>query len=254
MIEAAMRLGAATDQLDESFWLPSSFMPDGSFVAFHTPNDTGRPHVMVVGPDGKRFVNESNPYMEFGKAMYAAGAVPAWAIIESRARKNSIWGPMLPGHTPRDMIETGYIRKFDSLADLAVACGIDLDGLTEEVERFNQFARTGVDEDFQRGESAYNKYYGDPKNLPNSNLGPIEKPPFYAVAIYPGDVGTCGGLVTDEHARVLREDGAPIPGLYACGNTSAAVGGRVYAGAGASVGPSMTFGYIAARHASGANE
>jgi 3-oxosteroid 1-dehydrogenase len=253
MIEAAMSLGAATDQLDESFWLPSSFMPDGSFVAFHTPNDTGRPHVMVVGPDGKRFVNESNPYMEFGKRMYEAGAVPAWAIIESRARANSIWGSMLPGRTPKEMIDTGYLRKFDKLDELAAACGIDPEGLASEVERFNNFARTGVDEDFSRGASAYNQYYGDPKNKPNPNLGTIEKPPFYAVAIYPGDVGTCGGLVTDENARVLRDDGQAIPGLYACGNTSAAVGGRVYAGAGASVGPSMTFGYIAARHASGAN-
>lgn len=253
MIQAAMKLGAATDQLDESFWLPSSFMPDGSFVAFHSPNDTGRPHVMVVGPNGKRFVNESQPYMEFGRAMYAAGAVPAWAIIESRARKNSIWGPMLPGRTPQEMIDSGYIRKFDTLRELAEACGIDPDGLEAEADRFNGFARSGVDEDFRRGESAYNRYYGDPKHKPNPNLGPIEKPPFYAVAIWPGDVGTCGGLVTDEHARVVREDGQPIPGLYACGNTSAAVGGRVYAGAGASVGPSMTFGYIAARHASGAN-
>ena len=253
MIETAMKLGAATDQLDESFWLPSSFMPDGEFVSFHTPNDTGRPHVMVVGPNGKRFVNESNSYMEFGKAMYDAGAVPAWAVIESRARKKSIWGPMLPGNTPKKMIESGYIRKFDTLEELAQACGIDPAGLAAEVERFNGFARSGTDEDFQRGDSAYNQYYGDPKNRPNPNLGTIEKPPYYAVAIWPGDVGTCGGLVTDDNARVVKDDGSPIPGLYACGNTSAAVGGRVYAGAGASVGPSMTFGYIAARHASGAN-
>jgi 3-oxosteroid 1-dehydrogenase len=253
MIEAAMKLGAATDQMDESFWLPSSFMPDGTFVSFHTPNDTGRPHVIVVGPDGKRFVNESNSYMEFGKAMYEAGAVPAWAVIESRARRKSIWGPMLPGVTPKKMIESGYMRKFDTLEELAKACGIDPAGLAAEVERFNGFAKSGVDEDFHRGESAYNRYYGDPTNKPNPNLGTIEQPPFYAVAIWPGDVGTCGGLVTDEHARVVKDDGSPIPGLYACGNTSAAVGGRVYAGAGASVGPSMTFGYIAARHASGAN-
>ncbi len=253
MIESAMKLGAATDQMDESFWLPSSFMPDGTFVSFHTPNDTGRPHVMVVGPDGKRFVNESNSYMEFGRAMYTAGAVPAWAVIESRARRKSIWGPMLPGITPKNMVESGYMRKFDTLEALAEACGIDPAGLAAEVERFNGFARSGVDEDFHRGESAYNQYYGDPKNRPNTNLGTIEKPPYYAVAIWPGDVGTCGGLVTDENARVMKEDGSPIPGLYACGNTSAAVGGRVYAGAGASVGPSMTFGYIAARHASGAN-
>jgi 3-oxosteroid 1-dehydrogenase len=253
MIQAAMRLGAATDMMDEAFWLPSSFMPDGTFMGFHVPNDTGRPHCITVGPDGKRFVNESNAYMEFGKRMYDAGAVPAWAIIESRCRKNSIWGQMLPGQTPKSLIDAGYIRKFDTLEDLAGACGIDPAGLAETVARFNAFARKGVDEDFGRGASEYNRYYGDPANKPNPNLGTIEKPPFYAVAIYPGDVGTCGGLVTDEHARVLREDGRPIAGLYATGNTAAAVGGRVYAGAGASVGPSMTFGYIAARHATGAN-
>lgn len=253
MIQAAMRLGAATDMMDESFWLPSSFMPDGTFMGFHVPNDTGRPHCIVVGSDGKRFVNESNAYMEFGKRMYEVGAVPAWAIIESRCRKNSIWGQMLPGHTPRALLEAGYIQKFDTLEDLALACGIDPEGLVETVDRFNTFARNGKDEDFGRGNSAYNRYYGDPANKPNPNLGAIEKPPFYAVAIYPGDVGTCGGVVTDEHARVLRQDGVPIPGLYATGNTTAAIGGRVYAGAGASIGPSMTFGYIAARHASGAN-
>jgi 3-oxosteroid 1-dehydrogenase len=253
MHRAAMKLGAATDLLDESFWLPSSFMPDGTFVSFHTPNDTGRPHCITVGPDGKRFVNEANPYMEFGKRMYEAGAVPAWAIIDSRGRKNSIWGTMLPGRTPQKLIDSGYIRKFDTLDDLARSCGIDPQGLAATVERFNRFARSGVDEDFGRGGNAYNHYYGDPSNKPNPNLGTIEKPPFYAVAIYPGDVGTCGGLVTDEHARVLHEDGQPIPGLYATGNTAAAVGGRVYAGAGASVGPSMTFGYIAALHASRSN-
>lgn len=254
MIQAAMRLGAMTDMMDEAFWLPSSFLPDGTFVSFHVPNDTGRPHCIVVGPDGKRFVNESNAYMEFGKRMYEAGAVPAWAIIESRCRKNSIWGSMMPGRTPQELLDSGYIRKFDTLDELANACGIDPNGLAETVERFNSFARKGVDEDFQRGASGYNRYYGDPAHKPNPNLGTIEEPPFYAVAIYPGDVGTCGGLVTDEHARVLREDSTPIPGLYATGNTTAAVGGRVYAGAGASVGPSMTFGYIAARHATGAND
>lgn len=253
MIQAAMKLGAATDLLDEAFWLPSSFMPDGTFMGFHTPNDTGRPHCITVGPDGKRFVNESNNYMEFGKSMYEAEAVPAWAIIESRCRKNSIWGNMLPGRTPQELIDAGYIRKFDTLEELADGCGIDPRGLAETIARFNSFARSGVDEDFGRGASEYNRYYGDPANKPNPCLGAIEKPPFYAVQIWPGDVGTCGGVVTDANARVLREDGNPIPGLYATGNTSAAVGGRVYAGAGASVGPSMTFGYIAARHASGAN-
>ena len=114
-------------------------------------------------------------------------------------------------------------------------------------------ARRGVDEDFHRGASRYHHYWADPTVRPCPTLGPIEKPPFYAVKLYPGDVGTNGGLVTDEHARVLREDGAVIEGLYATGNSTASVMGYSYPGAGASIGPAFTFGYIAGRHAGGLN-
>jgi 3-oxosteroid 1-dehydrogenase len=119
--------------------------------------------------------------------------------------------------------------------------------------RFNGFCKTGVDEDFHRGESKYNHYYGDPTVTPNPNLGSLEQPPFYAVQIWPGDVGTAGGVICDEFSRVLRKDGSPIQGLYATGITTATVVGRSYPGAGSSVGPSMTFGYIAARHAARSN-
>jgi 3-oxosteroid 1-dehydrogenase len=120
------------------------------------------------------------------------------------------------------------------------------DALVSTVDRFNAMADHGQDDDFQRGESAYDHYYGDPRNRPNPCLAPLTKPPFYAVRIVPGDLGTKGGLTTDERARVLREDGSPIPGLYAAGNTSAFVMGRTYAGPGATLGPAMTFGYLAA--------
>jgi 3-oxosteroid 1-dehydrogenase len=173
--------------------------------------------------------------------------------MDSRHRNNYPWGMVLPGRTPKDLIEKGYFKKADTLAELATQCGIDPAGLAAEVERFNGFARDGADPDFHRGESEYNKYYGDPSNKPNPNLGAIEKGPFYAVEMVPGDVGTSGGVMTDEYARVLRPDGSVIQGLYATGNSTAAVVGRVYPGAGASVGPSMTFGYIAALHAAGAN-
>ena len=123
---------------------------------------------------------------------------------------------------------------------------MDADGLVKTVARFNEFAAAGRDEDFGRGDSAYDRYYGDPR-LANPNLAPLARPPFHAVKIVPGDLGTKGGLRTDERARVLRADGTPIPGLYAAGNTSAAVMGHSYAGAGATIGPAMTFGYIAAR-------
>jgi 3-oxosteroid 1-dehydrogenase len=254
MIEAVMRLGAAVDMMDESWWMPSSFSPDdGRYMGFHSPNDIGKPHCIVVDGKGRRFANESNAYMEFGQAMYRAGAVPAWAVFDSNHRRKYPWGLALPGKPPKNMLASGYMKRFDTLQDLARGCGIDAEGLAETVERFNGFARTGVDLDFHRGESAYNHYYGDPTVKPNPNLAPLARAPFYAVALYPGDVGTAGGIVADENARALREDGSVIPGLYVTGNSSAAVVGRCYPGAGASVGPSMTFGYIAARHAAGLN-
>jgi 3-oxosteroid 1-dehydrogenase len=123
---------------------------------------------------------------------------------------------------------------------------VGTDGLVKSVARFNEFAAAGKDSDFGRGDSAYDRYYGDPR-LPNPNLAALDRPPFYAVKVVPGDLGTKGGLVTDSRARVLRPDGTVIDGLYAAGNASAAVMGRSYAGAGATIGPAMTFGYLAVR-------
>lgn len=253
IIEAAMSLGAAVDLMDEAWWNASSFLPDGTFISFHSPNDIGKPYCIVVDSKGRRFGNESCSYMEFGQRMYAAGAVPAWIILDSRHRSSYPWGTALPGVTPREWIKSGYMKKFESLDALARGCGIEAAGLSQTVARFNGFAHSGVDEDFGRGTSAYHRYYGDPTVKPNPNLGTIEHPPFYAVALYPGDVGTSGGIMTDEFARVLRSDGSVIEGLYATGNSTASVMGRRYVGAGASIGPSMTFGYIAARHAAGKN-
>ena len=253
MIQAAMRLGAAIDLMDEAWWNAASFLPDGTFVTFHSPNDIGKPYCIVVDRKGKRFANESCSYMEFGQRMYAVGAVPAWSILDSRHRSSYPWGTALPGMTPSKWLASGYMRKFASLEELAHGCGIDPGSLKETVVRFNDFARKGTDEEYGRGTSAYHRYYGDPTVAPNPNLGPIERPPFYAVALYPADVGTSGGILTDEFARVMRTDGSIIEGLYATGNSTASVMGRRYVGAGASIGPSMTFGYIAACHAAGAN-
>jgi 3-oxosteroid 1-dehydrogenase len=253
MIQAMINLGAATDQMDEAFWFPCSYLPDGTTYSMHTAGDMGKPHCVVVGADGKRFGNESTNYMEFGQRMYQAGAVPAWAIFDAEHRRKYFWGTLPPGNPPQSLLDNGYMKKADSLVEIARLCGIDPQGLAQTVERFCGFCRRGVDEDFHRGESAFNRYFGDPAAKPNPSLGPVGKPPFYAVAIYPGDIGTCGGVVADEHARALRPDGSPIPGLYVTGNSSAAAGGRVYLGPGAAVGPSMTFGYVAARHAVRAN-
>ena len=138
------------------------------------------------------------------------------------------------------------IVKADTLDELAEKTGLPADAFTATVERFNGFARTGVDEDFKRGESAYDRYYGDPTNKPNPNLGEISHGPFYAAKMVPGDLGTKGGVVTDVHGRALRDDGSIIEGLYAAGNVSAPVMGHTYPGPGGTIGPAMTFGYLAA--------
>ena len=138
------------------------------------------------------------------------------------------------------------MHRASTLDALAKDIEIPADALRETVSRFNGFAETGVDADFHRGDSAYDRYYGDPRNRPNPNLAPLTKAPFYAIKVVPGDLGTKGGMKTDARARVLRADGSVIPGLYAAGNASAAVMGRSYAGAGSTIGPAMTFGYIAA--------
>jgi 3-oxosteroid 1-dehydrogenase len=252
-IKMGQSLGAAVDVMNEAWWTPGSLMPDGKYAGFHVPGESGKPHIIIVGKDGKRVGNEAGSYMEFGHKMYAKGAVPSWAILESRALSKYTWGPIRPGTTIQSMVDIGYLKRANTLRELAQQCGIDPAGLEAEVTRFNGFADKGVDEDFKRGESAHNKAFGDPTNHPNPSLARIEKGPFYAVQIWPLDVGTSGGLVTDEYARVLKEDGSVIPGLYASGNATAPVVGRSYPGAGASIGGGIAFGYVAAKHAAGAN-
>jgi 3-oxosteroid 1-dehydrogenase len=172
--------------------------------------------------------------------------------MDSRQRAYYPWGTAQPGQVPDEWLKSGYMIKAESIGELVQKTGIDGAGLVRTLERFNGFCRNGIDSDFGRGSRAFDRCHGDPTVTPNPNLGAIEKPPFYAVRMYPGDVGTAGGMVTDEHARVLREDGSAIPGLYATGNCTASVVGRSYPGAGASIGASFTFGYIAAHHALGA--
>jgi 3-oxosteroid 1-dehydrogenase len=212
---------------------------------------------MMVDQLGERFCDEAGAYMEIGQRMYrrekeTGKAVPSWVVMDSRQRANYPWGTAQPGQVPQEWLDSGYLIKADSIAELAARTGIAESGLQRTVERFNGFCRTGVDTDFGRGSRAFDRCHGDPTVKPNPNLGGIEKAPFYAVRMYPGDVGTAGGVVTDEHARVLREDGSVIEGLYATGNCTASVVGRCYPGAGASIGASFTFGYIAAHHALGA--
>jgi 3-oxosteroid 1-dehydrogenase len=250
-IRAAEAIGAATDMLDNAIWIPSSMNMHGGMVP-HT-FERSLPHSIVVDSTGHRYFNEAGPYMEVGQAMYrhqlGGPSLPSYLILESRHRRRYPYMTSPPGITPRAWIDSGFMVKADSLNELAARCAIDPAVLRATVDRFNHFADTGADEDFHRGATTYDRYFGDPSNRPNPCLGRIEKGPFYAVKHYLGDVGTTGGIVADEHARALRPDGSVIEGLYATGNAAASVHGRVYPGPGASIAASMAFGYLAAIHA-----
>jgi 3-oxosteroid 1-dehydrogenase len=251
VLAAAMRLGAATDLLDDAWWIPSSILPGGTPL-MHI-YERSKPGSIIVDATGARFMNEALPYMEAGQVMYAhtarVPAIPCWLVMDNRHRRRYPFGLTPPGRTPGEWLSSGYMRKAGTLAELARQCGIDPAGLEKTAARFNEFAASGVDHDFHRGDGAYERYCGDRTNRPNACLGPLDKPPYWAVALYPGDIGTSGGLLCDEYSRVLRPDGSPIPGLYASGNTTASVMGRRYLGAGASIGASLIFSYAAAQHA-----
>ncbi len=152
---------------------------------------------------------------------------------------------------PEALIEQGAIKRADTIADLARQIDVPAEALEQTVERFNEFAAKGLDPDFGRGQSAYNDCLGDPGYKPNAALGPIDRAPYYATRVFPADVGTCGGVITNEHAQVLDEHDQIIDGLYATGNITATVMGRTYLGAGGSIANTMVFGYVAARHAAG---
>ena len=248
-ITAGLKLGAALDLMDDAWWGPSLPLTGGPWFALA---ERSRPRCIMVDARGERFANESAPYVEAVHAMYGEGDgpgrhIPTWLVFDQRYKDRYMFtgvGPRQP--LPGRWFKAGIAVKSSSLEGLAAKMDVPPDGLSATVERFNGFARTGVDEDFHRGVSKYDHYYGDPRNKPNPSLGPLDKAPYYAVKIVPGDLGTKGGLRTDEHAQVLREDGSVVPGLYAAGNVSAAVMGRTYAGPGATIGPAMVFGYLAA--------
>ncbi|WP_328644040.1 3-oxosteroid 1-dehydrogenase [Amycolatopsis sp. NBC_00348] len=248
-ITAGLKLGAALDLMDDAWWGPTLPLTGGPWFALA---ERSRPRCVMVDARGQRFVNESAPYVEAVHAMYGEGDgpgehIPTWLVFDQRYKDRYMFtgvGPRQP--LPGRWFKAGIAVKSSSLAGLAGKIDVPADALEATIERFNGFARTGVDEDFQRGLSTYDHYYGDPRNKPNPSLGPLDKAPYYAVKIVPGDLGTKGGLRTDEHAQVLREDGSVVPGLFAAGNVSAAVMGRTYAGPGATIGPAMVFGYLAA--------
>jgi 3-oxosteroid 1-dehydrogenase len=250
-ILAGQAVGGALDLMDEAIWMGTSVRPDGR-REMHL-YDRCLPHSIVVDSSGQRFVNESTDYARFGQALYrrhqTVPAVPSWLVVDSRHRNRYSLGDMFARLTPKQLIADGYLHKADTIAGLARSIGVDPDTLTATVERFNGFAARGFDADFQRGDSHYDRYLADPRTGPNPALGALDKAPYFAVQCFPGDVGTTGGLLTDEHSRVLRADGEVIPGLYAAGTCAATVMGRAYPGPGASIAAGATFGYLAGRHA-----
>jgi len=253
----ADRIGADTDLLDDAWWCPVFDIPGEDFgrVIIYEKNLPGG---IIVNQRGERFTNEAAPYNDVVKRMYAANSpdtpcIPAYLIFDRTYRRKYPVGSLFPSSWQPDWAISkrldGFIKKDRTLEGLARQLGIDPGGLARTAERFNEFARAGRDTDFGRGESAQDRYYTVLAEGPNPNLATIERPPFYALEVWPGDLGTKGGLLTDAKARVLNKAGDAIPGLYATGNCSAAVMGRTYAGAGATIGPAMTFGFIAAEHA-----
>jgi 3-oxosteroid 1-dehydrogenase len=248
-ITAGEAAGAALDLMDDAWWGPSIPLAGRPYFVLA---ERSLPGSMLVNGAGQRFVNESAPYVDAVHAMYDGHAggtphIPAWLIIDQRYRNTYVFAGRAPRKPlPRRWFAAGVAHRAATLAELAGSAGLDPGALARTVARFNEFAQAGRDEDFGRGDSAYDRYYGDPRQRPNPCLAPLRQPPFYAIQIVPGDLGTKGGLRTDERARVLRPDGSPIAGLYAAGNASASVMGHSYAGAGATIAPAMTFGYLAA--------
>ena len=253
VLETAMRLGAKTDLLDEAWWLPSVFIANGGDAAKALGRGRQRPGAIYVDGTGRRFCNESNSYVEVGKAMYANKAVPCWMVCDEGSIGRYVWGanPFRKRRIPEELIARGAVLRADTIGDLARQMDVPADALERTVKRFNGFADKGLDPEFGRGQSAYNDCLGDPGYRPNAALGPLVQAPYYATRVVPADVGTCGGVLTNEHAQVLDEDDCVIDGLYATGNITATVMGRNYLGAGGSIAYTMVFGYVAARHAAG---
>lgn len=247
-IQAGRRAGAALDLMDDAWWGPAVPLPDEPYFCLA---ERTLPGGLLVNAAGARFVNEAGPYSDVVHTMYdrdpGAPDIPAWLVVDQNYRNRYLFKDVAPTFTfPDSWYTSGAAYKAWTLDDLARRIGVPAAALRTTVGRFNGLALSGKDTDFHRGDSAYDHYYTDPAVLPNSCLAPLWLPPYYAFKIVPGDLGTKGGLRTDARARVLRPDGTVIPGLYAAGNASAAVMGHSYAGAGSTIGPAMTFGYIAA--------
>ncbi|CAH0128524.1 3-oxosteroid 1-dehydrogenase [Arthrobacter sp. Bi26] len=255
-ITMAQAVGARfeTDVESPAAWCPVSLVPyrNGRTGTFPHIMDRAKPGSIGVRRDGKRFVNEANGYYDYVEGLINATPegepVEAWQIADAAFVRKFPLGMAKPLPVPLfPYLRSGYLKKGNTLEELAAACGIDPQGLAETVAEFNVNARKGIDPDFDRGASEFNRYGGDPKNTPNPSLRPLDKGPFYAVRIVPGSFGTFAGLAADSRARVLDNHGQPIGGLYVAGNDQASVMGGHYPAGGINLGPALTFGYIAGR-------
>ncbi len=265
MIRTMEDMGAALAQMNERVGNQMTIPPghentNGQGVSLGVVSgqmNYAKPHSIVVDQSGVRYMNEGGSYMAFCQNQLTRNetvpAVPSWWIQDEQSMKKYMFCGTMPGtKKPQQWYDSGFLVKADTIEDLAKKIDMDPAVLKASVDRFNAAARAGKDDEFKRGARAYDNWLGDHYHKPSHTLGTIDQAPFYAAKVWPGDVGTYGGVVTDVNARVLREDGTPIPGLYATGTSTASVMGRFYPGAGSSVGPSFVFGYLAAKHAANA--
>ncbi|MBB5686716.1 FAD-dependent oxidoreductase [Sphingobium boeckii] len=252
------RIGGVLAQMDQMVGYQTTPAPGWEKIYVTPPAQglTGKPHAILVDQSGVRYMNEGGSYELYCETMLkrnaSVPAVPSWAILDRQyVEMYKVADKWIDKKVPAGWIEQNYLHRADSIEALARSIKVDPVALKATIDRWNGFVAAGRDEDFHRGERAYDSWLGDPYHGPNPALGTVEKGPFYAVPVVPGDVSTYGGAVTDAHSRVVKADGSPIEGLYATGVSTASPMGNAYPGAGASIGPSMTFGYIAAKHAAG---
>lgn len=247
-IAMAQEAGAALSLMDDAWWGASIAPVKGGEPSFIV-GERSLPYSIMVDSVGKRFANEAESYVDLGHRMLEHDKDGAyWFILDSRHTKRYLRTFALDPRVTKVQKQEGILFKADTLQELGKKLGLDEETFRAEIERFNGFARSGRDQDFNKGDSAYDRYYGDPTVHPNPCLGTIEKGPFLAYKVVVGDLGTKGGVVTDADARALREDGSVIEGLYSAGNNSASVMGRTYPGPGSTIAPAVVFGLRAARH------
>jgi len=247
-ITMAQDVGAQVSLMDDAWWGASIAPVQGGDPTFLV-GERSLPYSIIVDSTGARFANEAESYVDLGHHMLGHDKDGAyWLVLDARYRRRYLRSFALDPKVAKAQREEGIAFSADTLEELSGKLGLDTATFRSTIQRFNGFARSGRDQDFRKGDSAYDRYYGDPTVHPNPCLGPIEKGPFLAYRLVVGDLGTKGGVLTDPDGRALREDGSVIEGLYAAGNTSASVMGNTYPGPGSTIGPATVFGMRAGRH------